>query len=156
MTCICWDGHQLAADRRSAGNGPICIVTKIRRGSDGRLVGAAGNTSACQALMAWIAAGEQGEPPLPIESDKWTEMLMIAGDGGIWIWGDHGRFQIHNTQIAIGSGAQYALGAMACGKTAAEAIAIAALYDHCTGADADTLTLEPVAQPRRRGKLAAV
>lgn len=43
--------------------------------------------------------------------------------------------------MAIGSGASYALGAMAQGATAEEAVEIAALFDTCTGGDTEAYEL---------------
>jgi ATP-dependent protease HslVU (ClpYQ) peptidase subunit len=48
---------------------------------------------------------------------------------------------ILSPQTAIGTGRDYALAAMHCGSTAAEAVAIAALFDPGTGGGVDTVTL---------------
>jgi hypothetical protein len=150
MTTIAWDGKTLAADRWAVGNGPRLLVRKIARGLNGSLIGAAGKTCACEALVRWIAEGEVGEPPVPLSSDDWSEILVVASDGQLYVYGDHGRFALQNTQMAIGSGAQYALAAMACGRSAAEAVAVAALFDHRTSEDTDELELIPAPPPRRR------
>ena len=142
MTTIAWDGVTLAADRRASSNGaPIMEVQKIHRTPNGALVGASGNYGACWALCAWVQAGAQGDPPVSLSSDDWGDILMVDPDGTLFLWGVHGRFPLANNRFAIGSGAAYALAAMACGRTAVEAVALAAEFDHQTGTLVDTLTL---------------
>jgi len=53
---------------------------------------------------------------------------------------------------AIGSGAKVALGAMACGKSAIEAVRIAARYDPYTGGRIVSETLEKAEVKRDRKK----
>jgi ATP-dependent protease HslVU (ClpYQ) peptidase subunit len=143
MTTIAWDGRTLAADRRAHGSGFMYAVTKIRRTPDGRLIGVAGNVSAVMAMLDWLEGGAEGEPPLPLTSDAWSDMIEIDAGGAAYLWGDHGRYRIHDKIAAIGSGMPYALGAMACGRCARSAILVAARFDPGTGTPIDTLSLKP-------------
>jgi hypothetical protein len=155
MTTIAWDGSTLAADRRATGEGFAYTITKIRRCADGRLVGAAGNVSAVVALLDWQADGRAGDPPLSLSSTDWHDMIEVEPDGSVWLWGDHGRYRIHDRTAAIGSGACYARAAMACDRDAPAAIAVASLFDPKTGPDVDTLELLAAPAPSRRRVRAA-
>lgn len=142
MTTIAWDGTTLAADRRISGCGGVLNTTKIIRAPDGRLIGASGKASACEALRQWLLTKE-GEPPVPLKDEAWGDLIEIEPDGTVYLWGEWGRFPVLDDEVAIGSGHQFARAAMACGKSAAEAIEIAALFDECTGSEVDALVLRP-------------
>jgi ATP-dependent protease HslVU (ClpYQ) peptidase subunit len=138
MTTIAWDGHTLAADRQSTWGGTATKTRKIFRAvhEDGREViyGCAGLTHECTAFTRWIN-GEIAEP-------AFTDISVMCIDRSGRLW--HTNHSMNWTQIkvkfwAIGSGCDYALGAMAAGKTAAEAIKIASKLDVTTGLGVDTL-----------------
>ena len=142
MTTIAWDGKTLAADRRVSGCGGILITCKIIRAPDGRLIGVSGRASACEALRQWMLT-KSGDPPVPLRDEAWGDIIEIEPDGAVYFWGEWGRFLVLNDEVAIGSGQQFARAAMACGKSAAEAVEIAALFDEQTGDGVDVLRLEP-------------
>jgi hypothetical protein len=141
MTTIAWDGHTLASDRQSTWGGTATKTRKIFRAKhpDGRSViyGCSGITHECQAFTRWID-GEISQPDL-------TDLIILSIDqnGRIW-YASHTLLwaRLHTKQWAIGSGCDYALGAMASGKTAAEAIRIASRLDVNTGFGVDTLCLK--------------
>jgi ATP-dependent protease HslVU (ClpYQ) peptidase subunit len=140
MTTIAWDGRILAADRQSTWGGTATKTRKIFRGvhPDGRKViyGCAGLTHECQAFTRWI----NGE----IEKPDLTDITILSIDhlGRVWyasqamLWA-----RLRVKQWAIGTGCDYALGAMAAGKSAAEAIRIASKLDVNTGFGVDVLEL---------------
>lgn len=142
MTTIAFDGKRLAADRRVSGDGFTYLMTKIRRCPDGRLIGASGNASAVMALLDWLEAGAAGEPPVKLDSPDWGDMIEVMPDGAVHLWGLYGRFRINDKLAAIGSGSCYARAAMACGRAADAAIAVAALFDSKTGDSCDVLPLK--------------
>jgi ATP-dependent protease HslVU (ClpYQ) peptidase subunit len=162
MTTVAWDGVTLAADRRASGGGmPAVSIRKIRRCADGRLVGGAGLAGAVLALLDWVEAGMQGDAPVRMDSDEWSDVLLVepgrrAGAmPRLFVLGRYGRYEIEAPHFAIGSGAAYALGAMACGKSAAEAVKIAARFDIATGPEVVELPLlPPDPAPRKRRALA--
>lgn len=140
MTTIAWDGHTLAGDRQSTWGGTATKTRKIFRAehTDGRkmIYGCAGLSHECQAYTRWI----NGE----IEKPDFTDLSILSIDqkGRIWhtnqtlLW-----VRIMARQWAIGCGCDYALGAMAAGKTATEAVRIASKLDVHTGLGVDTLRL---------------
>ena len=139
MTTIAWDGRTLAADKQSTWGGTPTRTRKIFRAKhpDGRVMiyGCAGLTQECQAYTRWI----DGE----IEKPDFTDISILSIDqkGRIWyanqsmLWA-----RIITKRWAIGSGCDYALGAMAAGKSAADAIRIASKLDVNTGLGVDTLS----------------
>jgi ATP-dependent protease HslVU (ClpYQ) peptidase subunit len=142
MTTIAFDGHTLAADRQSTWGGTATKTRKIFRAThaDGRrmIYGCAGLTHECQAYTRWIDG--------KIERPEFTDLSILSIDqkGRIWhanqtmLW-----VRIMTKQWAIGSGCDYALGAMAAGKSAAEAVRIASKLDVGTGFGVDVLEIKP-------------
>ncbi len=135
MTTICWDGKSLAADRQHSifrGDAP-----KIYRLDNGELFGSCGQTQDLHAVKYWLNNG--GDKP-----------KVEDGFHGIII----GVNEFHTLEnklvpvrqfskfFAIGSGRDYAMAAMHLGKSAFEAIAVAAYFDVDTGYSCDVLSLE--------------
>lgn len=150
MTTIAWDGRTLAADRRVCyGNEYHTLAhPKIRRTQDGRLIGASGHGIRCNQFMDWLT--DPTAAPLPEwqdDEDDAVNALEIAPGGRVYVWASHGRDEHAAGPMALGSGEQYALGAMAFGASATEAVRIASRFDISTGAPADFLTLDPGATP---------
>lgn len=144
MTTICWDGHTLAADKRSCNGPTIYQVTKIFR-VRGCLVGGSGSFSSVIELVQWFAAGADPAklPAFQNTKDNNVDLLVIDKDGTILKF-DSGPYpiKIESARYAIGSGREIALTAMVLGKTAEEAIEIASMLDCYTGNGIDTLTLD--------------
>lgn len=61
-------------------------------------------------------------------------IALIAVNGRVYeIGGDFSKIRVSGGNYAIGSGSSYALGALSSGKTAKEAVGIAAQHDMATG-----------------------
>lgn len=133
MTTIAWDGKTLAGDRQhSMFNGS---APKIFRLKSGDLFGACGQIQDAYAVREWLDGGEK-----PKVEDGFHAILIRFGE----------LIAIENKLIlmptprqffAVGSGRDFAMAAMMLGKTAAEAVNIAALLDVDTGHDVDVLTI---------------
>lgn len=144
MTTIAWDGKTLAADRlRTVGNTPMGATKLFRVEAPfysgglkgGILFGACGDSWDCAAFRLWV---EGGNPPTP----KNLGVVAIDARGVCWYGGETLIF--HEVELpywACGSGADYALGAMAAGKPAREAVEIASGLDVHTGLGVDVLEL---------------
>lgn len=135
MTTIAWDGRTMAADRLSTGHrNPVC---KLHRLPDGGIVGGAGQLDEILRAVEWL---QQGGVPAdkPKLADDCMTLLMVDGRGKAWTY----HSALHPVPIllpfyAVGSGSDYAMAAMACEKDAADAIRIAARFDHNTGVGID-------------------
>lgn len=132
MTTIVWDGRQMVGDRQSTwGTTPTLTrkVFSVSHPEHGSWVfGSCGRTYDCQAFARW-AHGEKTEP-------KFHDLVVLAVNEKheVWMFDEKGNWaKIGVQQWAIGSGADYALGAMAYGATAWEAVQIAAKLDVNTG-----------------------
>lgn len=124
MTVIAWDGHSLAGDKLSNFAGlrtPTRKVYRIRK-PDGAVVlaGAAGHTGQCQAYMRWAR-----NPKLPEPTLNDIEILLIDERGRCWLAENGLQWALVRSRcFAIGSGAGVALGAMAAGASAKEAVVV--------------------------------
>lgn len=106
--------------------------TKIRR--VGRsLIGYCGPVYQAIEFIAWVEAGMRGAPPLK-DKDKSDHVgFVLLNSSGLYQMEGRGTLMPVDAEYwAIGSGADYAVGAMAAGATVEEAIEIAARYDPAT------------------------
>jgi ATP-dependent protease HslVU (ClpYQ) peptidase subunit len=143
MTIICWDGHTLAGDKRNnIGTGHL-TTTKVKRIGD-VLLGCAGSTGKIWEFQDWVARGRKPEdcPIFQRDEKEFVEALLIDAQGRCWGYAETPYpFLIENKFWAIGSGREFAMGAMFCGKTAREAVEVACALDTSCGNGIDTLTL---------------
>lgn len=90
-------------------------------------------------FLEWVRSGGGQDPDL--NEDDFSVLELTRR--GMYLWGPTViRLEIHEAVFAIGSGAAYALGAMAAGATPEEAIAIAAHWDTGTRPPVETLKLK--------------
>ena len=144
MSVIAWDGKRLAADRRAiiGGTGTLIrTLTKIFRVRD-CLVGYAGGACYGEEILAWFRDGAKPEtfPESQRNEETNTGLLVIHPDGVVH------RFEmtpypltLKDESVAVGSGREFAIAAMHCGKTATEAVEIACLFDCNCGNGVDVL-----------------
>lgn len=140
MTVIVWDGCTLAADKRSTfGQAPI-TTTKIRRVREGKhLIGAAGSTAKCRGMVDWY---DKGAEPSTYKDFGDAQLLVVDEFGQAWMY-DEAPWPVAlgDAKVAIGSGMGEALVALACGKTAAEAVELVNRFNTTCGNGIDVLTL---------------
>lgn len=141
MTTIAWDGKVLASDRRRTLFNTKMPATKIFRAMvQGRdhLIGCAGESCEAIAFREWVVRDQMDPEKKPRMDDV---HILLVGDNGVIRVSDH-RLQwipIPLKAWAIGSGADFAMGAMYAGKDAKRAIEIASELDRSTGLGIDTL-----------------
>ncbi|MGH6820872.1 MAG: hypothetical protein ACREDU_08445 [Methylocella sp.] len=134
MTTICWDGKTLAADTFAHGS-VIVKVHKLYRLSDGAMFGAAGSCQEAMAVLAWLNGGEK-----PADLENFVG-LIITRAGAQFLGERLMREPVLEPFYAIGSGAHFAIAAMACGKTAIEAVRLAERFDPYTGGPVEFMRL---------------
>lgn len=146
MTTIAYDGKTLAADSQTTQDG-ICLSNSamkiFARGPEddwsieGKRVaafGIAGNLHAANDLrrvMSSFAGHHAGDP---FEAGVTFAFIAIAEDRTVFVGGkysDDDRSWVIEAQspVAVGSGGDFALGAMAAGVSAEEAVKIASKFD---------------------------
>jgi hypothetical protein len=147
MTTIAWDGRYLAADtRHCTGGTPSGEAPKLHWGNGGIVYASSGPAAWKQAWVDWCKAGADPNGDLPVTgleghqggfirldtSARVCEMLdfrlpYFTVAPAVWAWG---------------SGADYALGALAAGATAMEAVRAAIRWDVNSGGDIDFVDIE--------------
>lgn len=140
MTTIAWDGETLAADRQTTAGGTPYPTTKVFEAlaPDGErwIYGCAGISGQCQEFTRRVNAGQA----LPTFTD--IAVLAINSRGEVWFATEAMMWERKQVERwAVGSGSDYALGAMAAGATAEHAVRIASSLDVNTGLGVDVIAL---------------
>ncbi|RWB95563.1 MAG: hypothetical protein EOQ56_27840 [Mesorhizobium sp.] len=161
MTTICYRDGVLAADSRAyAGDKmPMGYKTKIHRLKGGYLVGASSrDVGTTDAFVDWCAghANKGKHPGLQGHQHEINvQGILVDPEGGVHYWYGQRCFSgpLKDDYFAIGSGEQFAYGAMKAGASAEEAVRIASECDSYTGGPIVTLKLEaPSPAPRKPRK----
>lgn len=137
MTTVVWDGRTLAADRRMAGHMSTCKIFPI----DGGYLAGAGLMDHLVEVAAWLQEGGD-KPRLPEDSEPESEFLVVRGREAFWLsWPYLREVRIREPFAALGSGSEYALGALAMGADARAAVEVAAQFDPHTGGGVDAVDI---------------
>lgn len=157
MTTIAANRKVMAADSRITGGIPICYCDKIFRIRDS-LVGVCGDNAFTTKWLEWF---RREMPPveslMDIEEEKEFLALELNANG-LWLYTNTCEPDgLHDKFYSIGSGAMSAMAAMHLGKSPADAVRVAALYDEGTGGRVKELTVLPPRKekPKREKKLKA-
>lgn len=139
MTTIAFKDGVLAADRRVSADGVIIgEMAKIHRW--GSLAYATcGGCIDGEKFETWLLSGSE-EFDLELDED-FTAAIFGAKDGTITVWSNTGSWRVKASMYALGSGANFALGAMQAGATPEQAIIIASTFDTRTGNTVDVIDL---------------
>ncbi len=149
MTTIAVNKDMIAGDKQFTYHGEVKMkgVTKIYElpvitanilfECDKVFIGFAGGSSSFSSAIEWIY-DPTGQPPRlkNIEFLALTERHQIFLTDNLAHW-----HRIGDPYFSIGSGSEFALGAMAAGKTPYEAVKIASKYDVSTGMGFNKLEL---------------
>lgn len=143
MTTIACDGKSMAGDGRCCDHTETLVddaKAKVFRLSDGRIAGGSGSSFDVDLWISWLAREKIGD--CPIESERFAGMILQP-DGTV-LWVDHkGREALTPVPVAIGSGQNYAYGAMEAGAPPEEAVRIACKRDPFSGGQITAFHLEP-------------
>lgn len=141
MTTIAFDGKSVAFDTQSTCGGRISHVDdKVVEIQNYGIVyaGGSGELDSVHAFQDWVAGG--------MKPDDYPDLCKERADNSCFILinykGELQEFERRPHPVAtvvgrdaLGSGSDYALGAMAAGKSAEEAVRIAMEYDAYTGGE---------------------
>lgn len=137
MTTIAYRDGVLAADSLvTEGSSRAGMADKIGVARRGGFWGVVGSLCYLNAYLEWLEA-EEGKPP----EAKETSLIRVMADGAIREWCEVGWVDCRAPFYAFGSGGAYAMGAMAQGATAVQAVHIAIEYDTKSGGDITVLSL---------------
>lgn len=148
MTTIAYRDGILAADKQATDCGLAFAISKLwrlrRAGGDELLLAACGNADAGLAMRDWYERGASREDfPEIQKGDDWCRLIVVTREGVKFferlpyaIQPDPAPF------MAWGSGRDFALGAMALGASAVEAVEIASRFDVHSGMGVDSMALD--------------
>ena len=140
MSVVVWDGISLAADRQCT-NGEFRFNTqKLFRHQNGTLSAFTGSIDTGLAMRRWYDEGAQRETwPVGQRHENWSR-LIIATDIAVFYYEQEPEaIPLLQKQMAWGSGRDFALGALAMGATAQQAVEIANQYCISCGFGVDVL-----------------
>lgn len=132
MTTIAYrDGVMVADSRGYAGTAaPIGIKRKIHRLENGTLIGISCSVSGgSQEVLDWLMGGQVGEISEKTKARFTALVVHPGGEVEMFIDNDHSTGPLTAGYYAIGTGAEYAMGAMAAGCEAHDAVLIAISLD---------------------------
>lgn len=137
MTTIATDGKTMAGDGQSEACHTIISQSKkkVIRLPDGSLCGCAGGGVDAQMFVKWLGDGG----PKPKLKDICA--LRLMPDGSLLYYNERCEPSPVDAPCAVGSGMDFAIGAMLHGATPAEAVAIAVQRDPGTGGKVTALSL---------------
>lgn len=138
MTTIAYRDGKLAGDSRATANGLIDNQTTKVWSHKGVLIAASGSQALCEKFRTWVVAGMDGESPFEGADDGNGLVVSMAG---VVCFGNTGSWPISEPFYTLGSGYQLALGALAMGASAEEAVEIASRFDTMTGGKITVLSL---------------
>lgn len=134
MTTIAYRAGIMAADSGAwLSNVAYRTANKLAVGPDGSLHGVTGGQGECETYLQWVRGGMAGEAPKPEPAGDAGDnrssflALVISPAGDLSVWTAHGH-ELHGRPefFALGAGSEMAIGALAAGATAEEAVAIVA------------------------------
>lgn len=140
MTVIAWDGKTLAADRQYTSAGMRRTAPKMFRVRDGIAAFCGVATDALE-LLQWLRGDRRPEDfPTACRASDDVQVILVT-DGKVHSYESSPYPLVYEDPFfAAGSGRDYAMAAMHCGKTAAEAVEIACLYETGCGMGIDVMT----------------
>lgn len=137
MTTIAYRRGVLAADSLTTSNGlRDSLAQKIHRVGP-LLIGGAGVSALCIRFVEWVQAGMKGNSPW--HGEDGGNSFIVMPDDTILVFGANGPWKVETDFYALGSGEQLALGAMAFGASAEQAVECAIRFDVFSGGPIRTL-----------------
>ena len=142
MTTCCYDGTTLAADSRSTGIYIEDCFQKIFT-VNGAHIAIAGTYSDALLFIRWFKDQTKPKPDFSDKIDKENGFdAIVIRQGKAYTYDSNCIEMPSIVPCAIGSGCQFAMGAMYYGATAKEAVNIAKKLDESTGGKVRTVTIK--------------
>ncbi|HEV2897411.1 MAG TPA: hypothetical protein VGX71_06130 [Pseudaminobacter sp.] len=154
MTTIVYRDGIMATDSRafSGHRSPIGFKKKLHVLPNGALVASSSSdVGRTDAFAKWCIQAVNEGHPLPActhDSKIGVQALLVWTDGTVYYWNSRCfTGPLEAPFFAIGSGWEFALGALHAGATAEEAVRIASECDSLTGGPIQTAKLSPISNP---------
>ena len=141
MSVIAWDGITVAADRQVTSEMLICEARKLFL-VKGYAVGFVGTLAPGMLLLEWFKRGAKKEEwDQEMQSSEVGSSLIVVGKKKVWEISEYPYFcNVHDSAWAWGAGREVALGAMAAGADALEAVEAAIRLNVCCGVGVDSFS----------------
>lgn len=134
MSVIAWDGQSVAADKQLTCGTTTMAITKVHKLPTGEIIGLVGCLERGEELMNWYRNGAKPEEfPKFGDSVGDAELIVVTEESVSSYVRSPYSAPIENSFMAWGSGGDVALGAMAMGATAEEAVEIACRFNSACG-----------------------
>jgi hypothetical protein len=138
VTTIAYRNGILASDSLATSNGLRDSHTQKIHKIGPLLVAGAGISAICTRFVQWVKDGMKGDSPW--QGQDGGNSFIVMPDEVILVFGENGPWKVERDFYALGSGEQVAIGAMAHGATAEEAVAHAITFDVYSGGPIRTLS----------------
>lgn len=136
MTTIAYRDGVLASDSRATSDNIITSAATRKIVKAGRVLAAVCGTSAMgRDFLCWVERGCVGDMPSVVHerNPEWSFWAFLSTPEGNFLVQECGMVRVHGDYFAMGTGRELALGAMAHGATAEEAVAAAIKHDNGSG-----------------------
>lgn len=136
MTTIAWDGVTVACDSQTTGGDSTKSFDTKKMVWNKRFIYVRCGAACYSVLVSdWFLAGADYEHAPNITTEGPVGVGFCRLTGAVWLFEGPtlARIAWKTKRWAIGGGASFAIGAMAAGKTPAQAVAIASKFDLYTG-----------------------
>ncbi len=143
MSVVCWDGKTLAADKQITSSEMLKSGRKIYQTRAGNIAAFTGSLEQGLVLIRWHEAGsDESKWPAFQRTADWTR-LIIANSMHCVTYDQEPIEQVIDGPFAAwGTGRDFAMGAMAMGANAAQAVEIASRYNVYCGCGVDVFELK--------------
>ena len=143
MSIVAWDGKIMAADKICTSADMRVTTTKIVKLDDGTVLAWVGEQGGGFALTEWYKNGKKRcDWPSVQGTENWTR-LIVADETGVSFY-EREPFpqKVEEHFMAWGSGRDFAMGAMAMGASAKEAVEIASRFSISCGNGVDCFEVQ--------------
>ena len=138
MSTVVYDGKILAADRQMTSNCTIKICHKIFKEKN-YIMSFVGGLAQGLHLCEWYRKGAKVKdyPIFQLDKEDFTTLIVAKKKEVVYYQDLPIPVKVHDSFAAWGSGSDFAMGAMAFGANAIEAVEIASKFDIYTGQGID-------------------
>lgn len=154
MSIVAWDGKTLATDRLGDAGDLKRDVAKSRVSTVHECILAwTGGISEGMRVANWydIEPSKRGEFPACQNNDRWCRLIIADASGAATIEQEPVEIDVLEPFMAWGSGRDYALGAMAMGANARQAVVVACRFAFSCGLGIDVWDLATLEKIERIG-----
>lgn len=135
-------GTMYADKQMSIHSASVTKIFKTEKADGVWLIGGAGNLTQLHDLVHWFSGPADARAPTFDPDRGGIQAVVMGPDRQLWLyWNDTTPLPVEEPYIAVGSGSEYAMGALDAGASPKRAMSIAARRDPNTNSALDVLKL---------------